>query len=85
MNRIKEFILKYNAPIVGILLLSGVLGMAIYFEMNDIDEPQQKNAIHKVDEINYKDHSYLRIYESDGFSTSRHLIHNPDCECNNIK
>lgn len=85
MNRIKEFILKYNAPIFGILLLSGVLGMAIYFEITDIDEPRQKNTIYKVDEINYKNHSYLRIYESDGFSTSRHLIHNPDCECNNIK
>jgi hypothetical protein len=34
-----------------------------------------------VSEIVINNHSYLRICESDGFSTVRHLVHNPDCSC----
>lgn len=34
-----------------------------------------------VSEIVVNNHSYLRIYESDGFSTVRHFVHNPDCSC----
>ena len=68
---------------IGIFLVICFVLLGVYLKNDDNQKDiQLESNIKNINEINYAGHSYLRIYESDGYSTTRHLIHNPDCECN---
>jgi hypothetical protein len=80
---IKHFWNDYCVWIVGVCVI--IIAIILLFILkgygNTAQNKRYDNCEVTVSEIIVNNHSYLRIYESDGFSTVRHLVHNHDCSC----
>jgi hypothetical protein len=79
---IKHFWNNYSIYIIGFLVvaISFILLGSLKSCSNNYKNKLYDESV-EVTEFTINNHSYLRIYESDGFSTVRHIIHNPDCSC----
>ena len=74
---------EYCIYIIAICSVTIVAALLIMLKgcNNTSQNERYDNCEVTVSEIVVNNHSFLRISESDGFSTVRHLIHNPDCNC----
>jgi hypothetical protein len=80
---IKNFWDDYCLWIISGCVITGAVTLLIILKgySNIFQNERYDNSEVKVSELIINNHSYLRIYESDGFSTVRHIVHNPDCNC----
>jgi hypothetical protein len=80
---IKNFWDDYCLWIISGCVITGAVTLLIILKgySNISRNERYDNSEVKVSELIINNHSYLRIYESDGFSTVRHIVHNPDCNC----
>ena len=80
---IKNFWNEYCIYIIAVcsLIISITFLLMVKGCSNTSQNKRLDNCDVTVSEIVVNNHSFLRISESDGFSTVRHLIHNPDCNC----
>lgn len=80
---IKNFWDDYCSYIIAVccLIISITLLLMLKGCSNTSQNKRYDNCEVTVSEIVVNNHSFLRISESDGFSTVRHLVHNPDCHC----
>lgn len=80
---IKRFWNDYCFYIIAVccLIISVTLLLMLKGCSNTSRNERYDNCVVTVSEIVVNNHSFLRIFESDGFSTVRHLVHNPDCKC----
>lgn len=80
---IKRFWDNYCIYIIAVcsLIISVTLLLMLKGCSNTSRNTRYDNCDVTVSEIVVNNHSFLRISESDGFSTVRHLVHNPDCNC----
>ena len=80
---IKNFWNDYCFHIIAICVLTITVTLILVLKgySNTARNERFDNCEVTVSEIVVNNHSFLRIYESDGFSTVRHLVHNPDCNC----
>ena len=80
---IKNFWDDYCLWIISGCVMTGAVTLLIILKgySNISQNERYDNSEVKVSELIINNHSYLRIYESDGFSTVRHIVHNPDCNC----
>lgn len=83
MKYIKRFWNNYSIYIIAVcsLIISVTLLLMLKGCSNTSRNTRYDNCEVTVSEIVVNNHSFLRISESDGFSTVRHLVHNPDCKC----
>lgn len=83
MKYIKNFWNDYCFWVIGVcvIIISITLLLMLKGYSNTTQNKRYDNCDVTVSEIVVNNHSYLRIYESDGFSTVRHFVHNPDCSC----
>lgn len=83
INGIKNFWNDYCIWIISVCVVIIAVTLQIMLKgcSNTSQNERYDNCEVTVSEIVINNHSYLRISESDGFSTVRHLVHNPDCSC----
>lgn len=80
---IKNFWNDYCFWIIGVCVITIAVTLLLILKgySNTSQNKRYDTNEVNVSELIINDHSYLRICESDGFSTVRHIVHNPDCNC----
>ena len=80
---IKNLLNDYCYHIIAICVIAGAVTLILVLKgcSNTSRNERLDNCEVTVSEIVVNNLSFLRISESDGFSTVRHLVHNPDCSC----
>lgn len=83
MKYVKNFWNEYCFWIIGVCVIIIAITLLLMLKgcSNTSRNMRYDNCEVTVSEIVVNNHSYLRVCESDGFSTVRHLVHNPDCSC----
>ncbi len=83
LKYIKKFWDEYCIWIISVCVVTIAVTLLLMLKgcSNTSRNTRYDNCEVTVSEIVVNNHSYLRICESDGFSTVRHLVHNPDCSC----